>query len=33
MSYNKPFGMARKYEKIRKTFRDYNKDLLLEENV
>ena len=28
--YNKPFGMNRKYEKIRKTFRDYNSDPLLE---
>lgn len=28
--YNKPFGMKRKYEQIRKTFRDYNNDPLLE---
>ena len=28
LSYNKPFGMARKYDKIRKTFRDYNGDFL-----
>lgn len=27
--YDKPYGMARKYEFIRKTFRDYNKDNLL----
>lgn len=27
LSYNKPFGMIRKYEEIRKTFRDYNKNL------
>ena len=27
--YNQPFGMARKYNKIRKTFRDYNSNLLL----
>ena len=26
LSYNKPFGMMRKYELIRKTFRDYNQD-------
>lgn len=24
LSYNKPFGMERKYKKIRETFRDYN---------
>lgn len=24
LSYNKPFGMNRKYEELRKTFRDYN---------
>lgn len=29
LSYDKPFGMSRKYEKLRKTFRDYNSDLLL----
>ena len=28
LSYNKPFGMARKYDEIRKTFRDYNGDFL-----
>ena len=27
--YNKPYGMARKYNELRKTFRDYNKDILL----
>ena len=27
--YNQPFGMSRKYQKIRKMFRDYNNDLLL----
>lgn len=27
--YDKPFGMRRKYEKIRKMFRDYNSDLLI----
>lgn len=27
---NKPFGMNRKYEKLRKTFRDYNNTSLLE---
>lgn len=26
LSYNKPFGMQRKYQEIRKTFRDYNKN-------
>lgn len=30
LSYDKPFGMSRKYKKLRKTFRDYNSDLLLE---
>lgn len=29
--YDKPFGMSRKYEEIRKTFRDYNNISLLEE--
>ena len=29
--YDKPFGMTRKYEEIRKTFRDYNSITLLEE--
>lgn len=29
--YNKPFGMSRKYNNLRKTFRDYNKDCLLDE--
>lgn len=28
--YNKPFGMSRKYKLLRKTFRDYNNDPLLE---
>lgn len=28
--YNKPFGMSRKYNQLRKTFRDYNKDCLLD---
>ena len=28
--YNKPFGMMRKYNKLRKTFRDYNNDTLLD---
>lgn len=28
--YNKPFGMSRKYKILRKTFRDYNSDPLLE---
>lgn len=27
--YNKPYGMKRKYIELRKTFRDYNKDILL----
>lgn len=32
MVYDKPYGMNRKYNLIRKTFRDYNKDnLLIEE--
>ena len=26
LSYNKPFGMSRKYNELRETFRDYNKD-------
>lgn len=29
--YDKPYGMSRKYTKLRKMFRDYNSDLLLEE--
>lgn len=29
LSYNKPFGMNRKYKLLQKTFRDYNNDLLL----
>lgn len=29
--YNKPFGMNRKYKILRKTFRDYNRDPLLEQ--
>ena len=28
--YNKPYGMMRKYKLLRKTFRDYNNDPLLE---
>lgn len=28
--YNKPYGMNRKYNKLRKTFRDYNNDTLLD---
>lgn len=28
--YNKPFGMSRKYNILRKTFRDYNNDPLLD---
>ena len=31
MSYNKPFGMMRKYNLLRQTFRDYNGISLLEE--
>lgn len=31
--YNKPFGMMRKYNKLRKTFRDYNNDALLDNKV
>lgn len=31
--YNKPFGMMRKYNKLRKTFRDYNNDALLNNEV
>lgn len=27
LCYNKPFGMNRKYIKLRQTFRDYNKDI------
>mgnify|MGYP002624374237 CR=1 FL=1 len=30
--YDKPFGMNRKYTLLRKTFRDYNKDILLEDD-
>lgn len=30
--YNKPFGMNRKYNELRKTFRDYNKDILLDKD-
>ena len=26
LSYNKPFGMMRKYKEITETFRDYNQD-------
>lgn len=31
LSYDKPFGMSRKYLKLRKMFRDYNGDFLIEE--
>lgn len=31
--YDKPFGMQRKYTELRKTFRDYNKDFLLEDGI
>jgi hypothetical protein len=30
--YNKPFGMNRKYSNLRKTFRDYNNDALLDKD-
>ena len=30
--YNKPFGMTRKYNYLRKTFRDYNSDALLDKD-
>lgn len=30
--YNKPFGMNRKYMELRKTFRDYNRDALLDKD-
>lgn len=30
--YNKPFGMNRKYNYLRKTFRDYNSDALLDKD-
>lgn len=30
--YNKPFGMMRKYNLLRKTFRDYNNDALLDKD-
>lgn len=30
--YNQPFGMNRKYLKLRKTFRDYNSDALLDKD-
>lgn len=30
--YDKPFGMNRKYTLLRQTFRDYNKDVLLEDD-
>ena len=30
--YNKPFGMNRKYNNLRKTFRDYNNDALLDKD-
>ena len=32
MVYDKPYGMNRKYTLLRKTFRDYNKDILLEDD-
>lgn len=31
--YDKPFGMERKYKELRKTFRDYNGDFLLEDGI
>ena len=30
LCYDKPFGISRKYTHLRKMFRDYNSDLLLE---
>lgn len=30
--YNKPYGMVRKYNLLRKTFRDYNNDALLDKD-
>ena len=30
--YNRPFGMNRKYNELRKTFRDYNNDALLDKD-
>ena len=30
--YNRPFGMNRKYNNLRKTFRDYNSDTLLDKD-
>lgn len=30
LSYDKPFGMSRKYTILRKMFRDYNNDSLYE---
>lgn len=30
LSYDKPFGMMRKYEQLRQTFRDYNNTALIE---
>ena len=30
--YNKPYGMNRKYNILRKTFRDYNSDALLDKD-
>ena len=30
--YNRPFGMNRKYNNLRKTFRDYNNDALLDKD-
>lgn len=33
LSYNKPFGMMRKYNEIRKTFRDYNSNSLWDEGI
>lgn len=30
--YNQPYGMMRKYNELRKTFRDYNKDVLLDKD-
>ena len=31
LAYDKPFGMSRKYKNLRKMFRDYNSDFLLDD--
>lgn len=31
--YNKPYGMARKYNKLRETFNDYNKDIQQDDGI